>query len=1295
MTRLALNTFTIFLIVILLLAALPACQPIPVPTLPVALNSPRVVLNSTASPAAPSPTILPTLESTNPAAPATTPFSLGEKDAPVVISEVMAGIQGNNNFEFIELYNRSDRIIDLRGWSIWYRLVNSTEDLFVYRWQSTALIPPYGHYLLGFAGQSLDPCSSMRCTQLSGSCTELSCPVDSEYEQAMNTTGGGLQLRLTDGTVLDSLSWGKAPKSFGEGAPAPALQNGFSLERLPGGEQGNVNDQNDNAADFMLNQTPRPQNTGSPLTPWNKTELNATPGQGWQLSLDAPSSAQPGSQFTYTLTLSNHTGQTIENAQVIFPLHDGLSVAASSLGCIGSDGQPDNTGTVCSLPESYRIQENAGIDPPPLSWQIASLAEGAAVEIKLAVDVPWTYFTALAHNYYATAENWPSPAFGSPQRTDIEGGVIPIRVARTLPGAELTVEGIATMYTGGFFSGTGNNKFYLSDETGGLQVYVVGGAGAVNVHTGARVRVRGKIELYRGAVEIAPITVPEDVQVLVAPEELPEPTPVTIEQALAAFSAPPEETLAGQLVQVEGDILRVEEFAYSYEIDLSNGSNSGVYLGEPLTLYVDKQTNINVEELQAGKQLRAIGLLEVRDTKIQLYPRYQSDLEEKFPPILRIEVDAPNSVQPGEIFTVTLTVFNHTPDTLTDVEITATIPPGSELKALLDGGERLSHSATDNRGLRWVIPQLAGDGASTSVHYQIKAAGVVLNSGGVVLNSGASSADRQLTATGPLFYTFVGSGVPVWAIQGETSLDAAGWRSPYAGDFLTTEGIVTGIFPELGGFWIQDREDDDNPLTSEGLFVAAGDGSSDGLDRSDLYRTLQPGDLVQVTGKVREPSQQTTLQIAGPQDVVVLSQANPLPQPVDINPPFDLSEALAYYEALEGMFVQVRGPALVVAPITKYGEYALVLPSTGINRLLQGEVGLAQRGAMIMGDDGSSVTHLDGSTLPYAVRSGDLISGLIGPLAYTYDQYKIEPIALPDITSPPGDLPTLAPAASDEFSIMTWNTENLFDPRDPHPTDPPKPRLSEYQRDLEKVAQTILSAGAPTIVALQEVENLGVLEDLAAHPLLAGYDYQPILLEGSDSRGIDVGYLVRGDRATVLDVQQRDAPAGLTSRPPLIIKVEMRSDSGSVLLYVINNHFTSMSGGEASTEGVRTAQAAWNVTLLQEILAELPSTQSPEANVAILGDLNSYLVSPPIDTLRQAGLLHVLDTLPPEERYTYIYQGVSQVLDHILITPSLMELLERVEVLHINADYPLPLPENVSPLHKSDHDPIVATFKIR
>jgi predicted extracellular nuclease len=98
--------------------------------------------------------------------------------------------------------------------------------------------------------------------------------------------------------------------------------------------------------------------------------------------------------------------------------------------------------------------------------------------------------------------------------------------------------------------------------------------------------------------------------------------------------------------------------------------------------------------------------------------------------------------------------------------------------------------------------------------------------------------------------------------------------------------------------------------------------------------------------------------------------------------------------------------------------------------------------------------------------------------------------------------------------------------------------------------------------------------------------------------------------------------------------------------------------------------------------------------VAVLGDLNSFFVDPPIERLRGAGLKHVFDAIPASERYTYVFQGVSQSLDHILVSEDMWEGLVEVMVLHLDADYPPPVPSDPSPWRESDHDPVVAVFEL-
>ena len=1146
------------------------------------------------------------------------PSEFTQPDTPaVLISEILTGVDGNNSIEFIELTNTAAAVpFDLKGWSLWYQLADGQDETLVIRWREHTLIPPQGHYLLIRAGYE----------------AELGILADAVFETAMVPPKGGLQLRRTDGEVMDSLAWGNGPADFAEETPAPAMENGISLERVPGGDAGNFSDTDDNAADFALNPAPNPQNTGSPLTP--------DPGAQLQITVSAPETAEPGGTFDYTVTVANDTGQDVNALTVQLLIPQDLTISVP----------PD--GVTIGGQAAFWGLEQIGQTHQVALWRAGDLPAGETVSTQIPVETPWSVTTVTLANYSAQAEGFPIPAFGGPVRTRIEGGVVPIGNLSELVGAELTIEGTATLQTGALYAGGGNVKFYMEDETGGVQVWVPDGAGQTNVGIGAKVRAHGELTVYRGALELI-VNNPADVEILAGQSENPPITPAEVSVPDAAQNP----LWRGRLITVEGRVTRNDEQSYSYEIDLMDEN------GEILPLYVDKGTGINVETIEVGDLYRVTGILEVYNTTQQLYPRIQSDFARIYPPELMIELNVPISVVTGDPFTVTLTAFNHTPDPLTGLVITGPLPwSGASFVSASEGGDVQGHEVV------WQIPELEGDGASVSVQYVLEA----IAADGYVTLEGytATAAEWADPAGGPPHFVFLGDTVPIWAIQGP------GFRSPYVMQPVTTKGIVTGVFPDLGGFWIQETTTDSDPLTSEGLFI----------NLRDAEISVIPGDEIQIDGVVRETSQQTQLVVESPQsDILVLSEGNPLPQPIVLAPPADSGEAETYYEALEGMLVQIGDNAVAVGPTSKYGEFVLVPSDAGVERLWQGDE--TANGIAMMVDDGSSTTYEDAALLPYGVDTGDRVSGVVGPLAFTYGRYKVEPVTVPQVESAENPPLSLAPTAPDEFSVMTWNVENLFDTRAPHPSSPPMLKPSEYRLRIEKIANTIAVAGAPLIVGLQEVENITVLEDISAAEPLAGYDYQPLLIEGFDSRGIDVGYLLRGDRVTFLDLAQYPAPEGLTSRPPLVVKAEIETENGAVTLYVINNHFTSMSAGVEATEPRRTAQAAWVVDVMNQILAD-----DPDAYIAVIGDLNSFYDSRPIDTLRDAGLYHVFETLPENERYSYIYQGLSQTLDHILVTSPLFDLLIRVDVLHTNADYAPPIPGDPSPIRTSDHDPVVATF---
>ena len=66
-------------------------------------------------------------------------------------------------------------------------------------------------------------------------------------------------------------------------------------------------------------------------------------------------------------------------------------------------------------------------------------------------------------------------------------------------------------------------------------------------------------------------------------------------------------------------------------------------------------------------------------------------------------------------------------------------------------------------------------------------------------------------------------------------------------------------------------------------------------------------------------------------------------------------------------------------------------------------------------------------------------------------------------------------------------------------------------------------------------------------------------------------------------------------------------------------------------------------------------------------------------------MLNLISTLLIEEQYTYIYEGNSQALDHILISAGLEENLQSFDVVHLNCEFRYDS-------RMSDHDVLVATF---
>ncbi len=152
-------------------------------------------------------------------------------------------------------------------------------------------------------------------------------------------------------------------------------------------------------------------------------------------------------------------------------------------------------------------------------------------------------------------------------------------------------------------------------------------------------------------------------------------------------------------------------------------------------------------------------------------------------------------------------------------------------------------------------------------------------------------------------------------------------------------------------------------------------------------------------------------------------------------------------------------------------------------------------------------------------------------------------------------------------------------------------------------------------------------------------------------------------------------------------------------VYVINNHFKS---GPDSCIAHRTEQAKYNAAIVAFLEAGNPS-----ARIVVGGDLNVYPRPDDIalggsDQLGSLydpglGLTNMWDVLmgqAPESAYSYVYLGMAQTLDQMLINQVMVADLKQFRIAHINSDFPADYPGDVA-RGTSDHDPNVATFEIK
>jgi hypothetical protein len=167
------------------------------------------------------------------------------------------------------------------------------------------------------------------------------------------------------------------------------------------------------------------------------------------------------------------------------------------------------------------------------------------------------------------------------------------------------------------------------------------------------------------------------------------------------------------------------------------------------------------------------------------------------------------------------------------------------------------------------------------------------------------------------------------------------------------------------------------------------------------------------------------------------------------------------------------------------------------------------------------------------------------------------------------------------------------------------------------------------------------------------------------------------------------------SRLPLVATFEFNGKE----VTVVNNHFSSKGGSRplfGATQPAtdlqedptvnggldeRQAQAQAVKNFVDGILAN-----NANANVVVVGDFNEFEFISPLLTLEQS-LNNLTNTLPENERYSFIFDGNSQSLDHILVSDALTSKAE-FDIVHVNTEFA------DTPDRASDHDPLLTRLNL-
>ncbi|QWP78487.1 lamin tail domain-containing protein [Lysobacter sp. K5869] len=589
---------------------------------------------------------------------------------------------------------------------------------------------------------------------------------------------------------------------------------------------------------------------------------------------------------------------------------------------------------------------------------------------------------------------------------------------------------------------------------------------------------------------------------------------------------------------------------------------------------------------------------------------------------------------------------------------------------------------------------------------------------------------------------------PVHDIQGN------GATSPLVGLTVTTEGVVTGR--KSNGFFLQttDAEADADPMTSEGVFVFTSAAPTDSAAVGKRVRVSAKIAEFVPAGTGQLPYTELTFASyaaigTAPLPVpVVLPTVLPT-SPLDALEPFEgMRVAIQSFKVTaptkgstdeptatgvsNGIFHGVIGD--VPRPFREPGIQPGDNPPAGSIPPIPRWDGNPE--LMTVDSDGLGAPKLD-------VAAGAIITGMTGPLDYGFRRYTllIDPTASVSVTPGPQPRPAVENVDPNAVSVAAYNMERFFDTVKNSGDDTVISAAAYAKRKKKALIGIRDYLKLPDILGTVEMENLTTLQDIATtindDAVANGRpnpNYVAYLQEGNDIGGIDVGYLVKTaevapgkPRVEVTAVAQigkdemwtqpDNKPALLNDRPPLALDAIVHyADGRDFPISVVLVHQRSLGGAEEASDNgnrvrlKRQRQAEFLATYLNQ-----RQTSNPATRLITLGDFNAFEFNDglvdvmntvagtpsPDDTTAVTGdgadlvepnLINLASIADPSDRYSFVFDGQAQSLDHVLVNEELVVNTASIHLAHarINADYP-ETNRNLddSPSRLSDHDPVV------